>query len=389
MAEAEVYLIVALSGRALALAVRRSGRCPVVLDLFGDADMRANAAASLIVAGDFDKGFDESALLAAAERLAPAGSLPPYGLAYGSGLESRPELLARLAEGRRLYGNTPETVARTKDPRRFFPLLDRLGIPYPEIAYAPPADPAGWLVKQIGGSGGGHVAAAGADAAPGEGSYFQRRMRGRSIGVSFLADGRRSFLLGCSEQWSSPSARPGTYRFGGLLQPTEISQHVLATIPAMLDALVDGFGLVGLNSLDLLVEGDDMHVLEVNPRPGANLDVFDGGDPAGLFGLHVAACEGRLPRQWTPPPATTAMSVLYADEPLLVPTEISWPDWVADRPAPGARIERGAPVCTVLVAASSCDAARELMVAREAFVRASLCPADDRPAPCRARGGAG
>jgi predicted ATP-grasp superfamily ATP-dependent carboligase len=381
LAEAEVYLIVALSGRALALAVRRSGRRPVVLDLFGDADMRASAEASLIVAGDFDRGFDESALLAAAERLAPAGSLPRYGLAYGSGLESRPDLLAKLAAGRQLYGNAPETVARTKDPRCFFPLLDRLGIPYPEIAYAPPADPAGWLVKQIGASGGGHVAAAGADAAPGERHYFQHRMRGRSIGVSFLADGRRSFLLGCSEQWSSPSARPGTYRFGGLMQPAEISQRVLEATPAMLDALVDGFGLVGLNSLDLLVEADDMHVLEVNPRPGANLDVFDGGDPAGLFGLHVAACEGRLPRQWTPPAATTAMSVLYADEPLLVPTEISWPGWVADRPAPGAWIERGAPICTVLAAASSRHDTRELMAAREAFVRSSLHAADGDPHP--------
>lgn len=380
MAEAEVYLVVALSGRALALAVRRSGRRPVVLDLFGDADMRASAEASLIVAGDLDKGFDGSALLAAAERLAPAGSRPRYGLAYGSGLESRPELLARLAEGRRLYGNTPETVAQTKDPRCFFPLLDRLGIPYPEIAYMPPADPADWLVKQIGGSGGGHVAAAGAEAVPGESSYFQRWIRGRSVGVSFLADGRRSFLLGCSEQWSSPSARPGTYRFGGLLQPAEISRHALETIPAMLDALIAGFGLVGLNSLDLLVEDDDIHVLEVNPRPGANLDVFDGGDPAGLFGLHVAACEGRLPREWTPPAATTAMSVLYADEPLLVPAEISWPGWVADRPAPDARIERGAPICTVLAAASSRGAARELMAAREAFVRASLCAADGGPA---------
>jgi uncharacterized protein len=115
----------------------------------------------------------------------------------------------------------------------------------------------------------------------------------------------------------------------------------------------------------------------VNPRPGANLDIFDGSDPNGLFGLHVAACEGRLPRQWTPPPKATGMSVLYADRPLQVPMHVVWPAWVADRPATGARIEAGAPICTVLAAGPSRDAVREVIAARTAYVFARLRDADD------------
>ncbi len=376
MAEPEVYLVVALSGRALALAVRRSGRRPVVLDLFGDADMRASAEESLVVDGDFDNGFEEAALLAAAERLAPGASPPVYGLAYSSGFESRPDELTKLACGRRLYGNTPETIARTKDPRVFFGLLERLSIPYPEISYKLPPDPAGWLTKRIGGSGGGHVESARTGAAPGSACYFQRRTSGRSIGVSFLADGRSAFLLGLSEQWSSPKAGSESYRFGGLLQPADISERVADALPAVLDALVRELSLVGLNSLDLIVDGDAFFVLEVNPRPGANLDIFDGGDRIGLFGLHVAACEGRLPRQWTPPSKATAMSVLYADRPLQVPVHVVWPAWVADRPAPGARIDGGAPICTVLAAEPSRHAVREAIAARTAFVFAQLRDAD-------------
>jgi hypothetical protein len=123
-----------------------------VADLFGDTDTRASAAASLVVEGDFDEGFDAAALLAAAERLAPAASPPRFGLVYGSGLESHTHLLAQLADGRRLFGSAPATVARTKNPQEFFALLDRLGLPYPTIAYSPPADPAGWLTKQVSGS---------------------------------------------------------------------------------------------------------------------------------------------------------------------------------------------------------------------------------------------
>lgn len=380
MAEPEVYLVVALSGRALALAVRRSGRRPVVLDLFGDADMRASAEGSLVVDGDFDNGFDDASLLAAAEQLAPAASPPRYGLAYSSGFEARPDLLTRLASGRRLYGNAPDTIARTKDPRNFFGLLDRLSIPYPEISYTLPSDAAGWLMKRVGGSGGGHVEPARAGTVPGSGCYFQRRVDGRSIGVSFLADGRSAFLLGFSEQWSSPKPGSDSYRFGGLLQPAEVGTRVADALPPVLAALARELRLVGLNSLDLIVDGDAFHVLEVNPRPGANLDIFDGGDPDGLFGLHVAACDGRLPRQWTPPSNATAMAVLYAERALQVPMPIAWPAWVADRPAAGARIEPGAPICTVLAAEPSPDAVREAIAARKAFVFAQLRDACDHRA---------
>ena len=372
MAEPDIHLLVALSGRALAVAARRAGRRAVVIDLFGDTDTRASAEASAVVAGDFNTGFEPDDLLAAAERLAPAATPPRFGLVYGAGLESRPDLLARLAAGRQLFGNAPATVTRTKDPRAFFALLARLGLPYPAIADAPPPDPAGWLMKRVGGSGGGHVASAQAGAAAAD-CYYQRRVAGVPIGASFLADGRRARLLGFAEQWSAP----GSYRFGGLVQPATISARAAAAIPAVLDALTRELGLVGLNSLDLIVAGDAFHILEVNPRPGANLDVFDGTDPAGLFGLHVRACEGRLPERWTPPPQATAMAVLYADRTLRVPRRVAWPDWVADRPALGARIEQGAPICTVLAAAPSRAAVRAAIDARSARVFSELLDAKD------------
>ncbi|MGH6960491.1 MAG: ATP-grasp domain-containing protein, partial [Dongiaceae bacterium] len=93
-----------MSARALAVAAHRAGRRAVVVDLFGDTDTRASAEASVVVDGDLNEGFDAPALAAAAEQLAPAASLPRFGLAYGAGLESRPDLLARLADGRRLFG---------------------------------------------------------------------------------------------------------------------------------------------------------------------------------------------------------------------------------------------------------------------------------------------
>jgi uncharacterized protein len=377
LAEPPAYLLVALSGRALAVAAGRSGRRALVLDLFGDTDTRAQAADSLVIAGSLDHGFDEAALLAGAERLAPAASRPPYGLVYGSGLEDRPQVLAALSRGRRLYGNSPETVRLTKDPHAFFALVDRLAIPHPAVSFTPPPDPENWLVKRIGASGGSHVTAATVTTSNLEDRYYQRRAAGRPIGVSFLADGRRAFLLGCSEQWAWPGGDGGSFRFGGALQPAPLGRKLTGALPGLIDAVAREFGLVGLNSLDMLVEGDDFTVIEINPRPGANLDIFDGHDRAGLFGLHLRACKGELPSRWQAPPRATAMSVVYADRFARVPTDVQWAQWVADRPAPGARLEPGAPVCTVLAEAADAATVRELAGQRVAAVL-SLLQAEDR-----------
>jgi uncharacterized protein len=353
-----VILIVALSGRALAQAARRAGFGVAVADLFGDSDTRGAADALAVVAGDPARGLDAADLLAAAERLAPAGVRPPYALVYGSGMDGRVDLLAQLAAGRRLFGNSPATIARCGDPAEFFPLLDSLGIPHPETRLRPPANPAGWLEKRAGGSGGGHVRPAREGSAP-EGVYYQRVARGRPVSVSFLADGRKAAVVGFAEQLTAPMAG-APYRFGGVAQPARLSAQARQAMTDWVAALAPALGLVGLNSLDAMADGDELKVLEINPRPGANLDVFDGAAGGHLFAHHVAACGGRLPVLAAHDAPARAMAILYADRALTAPPVEAWPDWIADRPMAGVVIPQGAPMCTVMADAPSMDGARAL-----------------------------
>lgn len=347
MADGPPVLIVALSGRALAQAAARAGWRPLVIDLFGDLDTRAAAEAWAVAEGDFVTGFEMESLLATAARLAPA----PIGLVFGTGFEANPLLLAELSRGRRLYGNAPEVVARLKDPREFFPLLGRLGLPHPAVALAHPTKPAGWLAKRIGGSGGGHIQPADG-IAPAADLYFQRRAPGRTVSVLFAAEGRRAHVLGYSLQWPSPTAEE-PFRYGGCAQPTKLAAALAAEITAGLDALVRETGLVGLSSLDLLVHRHRFTILEVNPRPGATLDTFDTDSVPALFELHVAACDGRLPGSWQPPSARAA-AVVYAETPMVVPADFEWPSYTRDQSPPGTSIRPGDPVCTV---ATSCGTA--------------------------------
>jgi predicted ATP-grasp superfamily ATP-dependent carboligase len=369
--ERPALLVVALSGRALAVAAKRAGYRVAAIDLFGDTDLRAAADDLAVVEGAPDTGFDQASLLAAVDKLASAESAPCIGLVYGTGLEAQPELIELLAESRRLYGNGPDTLRRVKDPREFFAALDRLGIAYPEIRFTLPADGRGWLSKKIGGSGGAHVMPVSA-ASDARDRYFQRLAAGRPVGISFLANGRRAFLVGVNEQWCNTDVPKLPYRFAGGLQPAAVSARLRRDLAELLDALTAEFGLIGLNSLDVLDNGQDYSVLEVNPRPGANLDLYDSSGTAALLAWHLAACEGRLPDKPLTLPPVSAMSIIYTASVCRVPADTDWPEWVADRPEPDACIAEGAPVCTVLASGATESFVRRTMARRVSALWARL-----------------
>jgi predicted ATP-grasp superfamily ATP-dependent carboligase len=115
------------------------------------------------------------------------------------------------------------------------------------------------------------------------------------------------------------------------------------------------------------VRDGEPFLLEVNPRPGATIDVFD--DASGtLFKAHVEASRGGDPAallaaDWHPPVARAA-AFLYADRgPLSVPS-VSWPDWTADRPRAGSSIGAGQPLATVTAEGVSVDDVQAACVRR-------------------------
>ena len=348
-------LVVAVSARALTEAVVRSGRTVLAVDLFGDADTRAAAAGFAVVPGSLDDGPELSVVIAAGVRLAATHG-EPVGVVVGSGFEHRPEALAELGTRWPLLGCAPETAAAVKDPARLATLCAKLAITHPEITSEPPADPAGWLVKRPGGSGGGHVGpatAAAADASP-AGHYWQRRVAGRAMSATVLCDGDGARLIGfCAAAFAPTPDAP--YRFGGLAGPVTVERDLAEAVTTAADRLARATGLRGLVGLDLVVDGARWWLIEVNPRPTAALEVLDRGTPP-LLALHLAACDATVVPSaglttaaafpWTPPATVAATALVYARRDG-VTVAADWPAWIADRPAPCTAVPAGAPVCTV------------------------------------------
>ena len=361
------YLVVAVSGRALAQSARRAGLAVHVIDLFGDIDTRAAAGAVTVVPADPVGGF-EPATLRSVVRVLPA-DVP---LVAGSGFEHAPELLDAICRGRSCLGNPPALLERLRHPAAFFALLDELAIPHPPVMTDGTAPDANWLVKRIGGRGGAHTGRARPGADIPSGHYLQRYAEGISLSALILANGETARVLGYTRHWRAQPGAGAPFRHSGMVAlADEGAVSWRGQVAAIARALAERFNLVGLCGLDFILAGGrrdraevrTVQVLELNPRPPASFELHEAKQ--NLFSAHIEACRGRLA---TAPVAAGealhAAAVMYAAEDGTVPSAFQWPAWTADQPAPGSRVGQGAPVCTVFGAAAAPAAACHQVRAR-------------------------
>jgi uncharacterized protein len=363
-------LIAAYSGRALAQSARRAGFTPLVADAFGDLDMQAAAENFSVIENAVSSGFRAKALIAALDKLVATLLRKPIGLVLGSGLEDKPRLVEILTRRYGLIGCSSETLRACKDPRVFFAVLDDIGIAHPEVSFAPPGNPEHWLSKRIGGSGGRHIRYCTASSRAKPRRYFQRRIEGERISVHAVV-ANDGISTAFSRQWTSPSADQ-PYRYGGAVSLADDAVAGAAQMLAIVDQLARAFELRGLVSFDFIVESGRPSLLEINPRAGATVDVFDDAHGS-LFAAHVSASrDAPIDRSGGDLDHARAAAILHADRGAIELRHYDWPSWAADRGAPGTVVPRGAPLATVIADAETPDAAVALAHARLAELETLL-----------------
>jgi predicted ATP-grasp superfamily ATP-dependent carboligase len=133
--------------------------------------------------------------------------------------------------------------------------------------------------------------------------------------------------------------------------------------------LTTALSLRGLNCLDAVLEGDNLWILELNPRLSATFQLYPN-----LLQAHVQASFGELldlPKY----KSTRAEFVLYADEKLNIPADFIWPDWVADIPYTQKNIvtiDKDEPICTVIAAGKNAATAYQLLIERVEKLKGKL-----------------
>lgn len=364
-------LIAAVSGRALAHAAVEAGYVPLVADFFADADTQKMAHACRKMPGDLARGFQWKSLGPALAVLAKGAPAPVLGVVYGAGFEDRTRLLSRIAENWPLLGNDADRVETIKAPERFFALLDDLAIPHPVTVTVRPRNATGWVAKRRGGAGGSHVVPAARLQTRAANVYYQRLIEGRAVSALFIANGRSARVLGFSEQWTAPA--PGKpWRFGGAVRPASLSDGAAEEMSRIVICAARASRITGLASADFMLGQNHPYLIEINPRPGATLDIFAGAAKP-LLTLHADAVrDGKLPWKMPVFEGAAAMGYVHAPKTLIVPRSMIWPDWAADLPAPGERIDKQRPICTVLARAGSRGRAKRLIEERKASILAKI-----------------
>lgn len=353
----------------------KAGYVVTAIDAFADAQTVAVAKQAIVVAYG-RQGFDAEALLAALDGL----DLSQFaGVAYGSGFEAQPELLADISAKLPLIGNSADTVAAVKNPAVFFAALQRLNINHPRVSYALPDEHANdYLLKFAGGSGGAHIRSAGSHGCLLEHNYYyQQKIDGQPVSLLFLANKHDIEVIGFNEQWLDPAA-DAPYRYGGAVSNVELSTCVQQQLIDAARKLTREFSLQGLNSLDAIVEtagSDRVFVLEINPRLSATVDLYSFAK-LNLLQRHVDICLNAddLSQYGADQSSSQfkAHAIVYALAETTLPAPLSWPDWVTDTPLLGENvvtISAGAPACSVYAHADSAEAAKKLAQSRVKLVQ--------------------
>jgi len=369
-----VIAVAALSARLMAEAAVRDGFDVVALDLFGDADTRAAASQWIGLGEPASLEIDDALTLAALRDLAHRGDV--RGWIAGSGFEGRPRLLAEGAQLLPLVGTAVSAVCRVRDPALFFDVLASHGIHHPPVrlgalARTLPDDGTRWLVKDALGCGGWQVRPATPEqlAELPAHHYLQQQAPGVPMSATFVANGRQAVILGFNEQ---TVRRFGTrpFVFCGVVGPVPLDAPAASRVQAAVRALTSAFELRGLCSLDFVRDGDEIAVLEVNPRPPASLALY--GD--GVMAAHVQAClHGVLPAPPAKRERVDGTEIVFARHDGQVDAalarRLAARADTHDHPRAGTRFAAGDPLCSLAASGTTADAVRAaLHQAREALL---------------------
>lgn len=348
-------------------AATAAGYEVIAIDAFADRDTQQIASVTYALPY-IDGGFDANALRQLLPELAEHA---PIGFVYGSGFEGQPALLAEVEQYMPLLGNSVRVVRNMKRAITFFALLDVLHIPHPAYRLQQLTDEdmgaGSWLLKRNGGSGGTHIRKIKRSEALEPASYFQQELAGIPVSLLFAADGKTIAEIGFNQQWLAPTSLM-PYRYGGAVSQATLPPKIKQQLLEAAQKLTSAVGLKGLNSIDGIMSGERLWVLELNPRLTSTVDLYPSRN-ADLFNLHLSSLAGNLveiPKASLSSLASLSRAhyIVYAPENMSLPELPDWPEWVADIPQAGARIKAGDPVCTVTAEAETADEAVALMAQR-------------------------
>jgi hypothetical protein len=375
--------VIGIDSVSLAASARRAGYQVCAVDYFGDQDLKHLCRESRSIlkqrigetCGKLDKDFSPETLLQLAKGLLRKVEIDAVLLS--SGLDDSPSVLFELDDLIPILGNHPNAVKRVRDKMKFFQEIERLGIPHPETAMAEKLEEAreeakniGYpvLVKPLRSFGGAGIRKAegsaeiehafrGASFLEGK-ALIQEYIPGIAASASMISSTNRAITLALNEQLLGMREMGQREPFGycGNVVPLQVNKAVADKCKSIVERVALHFNLVGSNGTDFVISREGVpHIIEVNPRFQGTLECIERTLNINIVKAHVEACvQGKLPKIEKRPSAFCVRLILFAPQRSVVP-DLSVFEEVRDVPLPGVIIERGEPVCSIVVKQTNRD----------------------------------
>lgn len=372
-------LVIGIDAAALAVSARRAEYTVYTVDFFGDRDLRYVSRESLSViaqkpgksCGHVSLDCSPDKLLSLARKLHASHKID--GALLASGLEDSPQVLEELNDLVPIVGTPVETIRKVRDKPRFFHELKRLAIPHPETILARSLEEGKQAAKDIGfpvvtkptaGSGGAGIRKANnreeltkayeQTAISSQEILIQEFVAGDHASLSLLAsrNGDARVLTLNEQLIGVPQLYPGEpFRYCGNIVPASVDDNTVRTCSILGEKIATYFKLAGSNGVDLVVSKGVPNVIEVNPRFQGTIECVERVLRISLVDAHIDACLGNT----LPLPGPThsvnnccVRRILHAQERSVVPN-LSGFEEVRDAPIPRAIVEKGEPMCSIVV----------------------------------------
>jgi hypothetical protein len=140
------------------------------------------------------------------------------------------------------------------------------------------------------------------------------------------------------------------FGYCGNIVPLSAPAHIIDRCKDTAETVVSHFSLIGSNGVDLVVsEEGTPYVIEVNPRFQGTIECVERVLRLNLVEAHVRACvERRLPAILKEAQSFCMRLVLFARQRSAAP-DLSVLKECRDVPSPGAIVEEGEPLCSIVV----------------------------------------
>ena len=361
---------------SVANSAKEAGYRTYAADYFGDIDLRRICSGCEATVkqkrgkscGKIESKFRPEAFLEMTESLLERYEID--AILLSSGLDDFFDVLHRLNELVQILGNPPEVIEGVRKKTGFFEELKSLRIAHPETVIVKDFDEAKAaaakieypvVIKPVRGFGGVGIRTA-QDSKQIERAFLeaslvsedllvQEFIKGVHASISFLVADKNVKILTINEQMLGLRFLSQQEPFGycGNIVPLHFANSIVERCKRITEKISSHFGLKGSNGIDLVIsEEGTPYVMEVNPRFQGTLECVEKVLGMNLVKSHIDAClHNSLPTIKEKTSTFCTRLILYTPERIVTPDLTVFQE-VRDIPLPGAIIEKGEPLCSII-----------------------------------------